>query len=128
VQFGLATAQTNLSAQQEKLTNVESLVNTLFSNTEDEEFPASDTNRVIILKPGGVQQVFFKLKFAPVPNTIQVLVLSGGTQAPLLPQMMQFANILITKFFNGSDLNTASFHIRFHARPAISPTVVIGWS
>lgn len=115
VQSGLATAQTNLSAQQEKLTNVESLVNLLFSNTEDEECSASDTNKVIILNLGGVQQVVFKLRFAPVPNTIQAIATSGPTtQVPLLPSSLgQFQNILFTKYYNDLILNGMSFHFRY---------------
>jgi len=114
VQSELASAQTNIFSQQEKLTNVESLVNTLFSKTEDEEFSLSDTNKVIILKLGGVQQVIFRLNFAPVPNSIQAITMVGHSQqTPLLPNMAQFQNILSTRFFNDNDLTGARFHIRY---------------
>lgn len=114
VQSDLASAQTNLLVQQKILTNVESLVNILFSNTEDEEFSTSDTNKVIILKLGGVQQVVLKLKHAPIPYTIQALLTQGSSgQTPLLPTMGQTANVLFTKFYNEVNLNGVSFHIRY---------------
>jgi|GEM_PF-6412407 hypothetical protein len=114
VQSDLAMAQTNIFSQQEKLTNVESLVNILFSNTEDEEFSASDTNKVIILKLGGVQMVVFRLKFAPIPNSIQAMLLQGHSgQTPLLPTMGQYVNILTARFYNEGNLNGVSFHFRY---------------
>jgi hypothetical protein len=114
-QSDLATAQTNIFSQQEKLTNVESLVNSLFSNTEDEELSASDTNKVIILKLSGVQWVVFKLKIAPIPNTIQAIATSGlSTQIPILPTSLgQFQNILFTRFYNEVTLNGMGFHFRY---------------
>jgi hypothetical protein len=130
VQSDLATAQTNIFFQQEKLTNVESLVNLLFSNTEDEEFSASDTNKVAILRLGGVQVVVFKLKFALIPNTIQAIVrgVSMG-QIPLLPQMGQFQNILSSKFINENSLNGATFHFRYirntHENKLIQNMVIV---
>jgi len=113
VQSNLNDAQTNLLVQQEKLTNVESLVNTLFSNTEDEEFSTSETNKVIILKLGGIQQLVFRLKFAPVPNSIQAIARGKIGQIPLLPKMGQFQNILITRFQNDNDLNGTTFYFRY---------------
>ena len=115
VQSDLATAQTNIFTQQEKLTNVESLVNILFSNTEDEDLSASDTNKVIILKLSGVQWVVFKLRFAPVPNTIQGIATSGSTtQVPIMPNtLLQFQNILFTKYYNDLTLNGMVFHFRY---------------
>lgn len=115
VQSGLATVQTNIYTQQEKLTNIESLVNVLFSNTQDEEFGGFDTNKVLILNLGGIQQVIFKLNFAPVPNTVQA-IMSGGSilgQMPILPNMAQIRNILSTRFQNGMELRGAKFHFRY---------------
>jgi hypothetical protein len=111
VQSDLSIAQTNIFYQQEKLTNVESLVNSLFSNTEDEEFSTSETNKVIILKLGGVQMAVFRLKFAPIPNSIQAILTGGMGQMPLFPKMGQVQNILFAKFKKDNDLNGATFNV-----------------
>jgi len=114
VQSNLNTVQTDIISQQAKLTNVESLVNLLFSNTEDEEFSSSDTNKIIILKLAGYQQVIFKLKYAPIPNTVQAMNTQGHSgQQPLLPTMGQTGNLLFSKFFSEINLNGLTFHFRY---------------
>jgi len=113
VQSNLTMAQTNILAQQEKLTNVESLVNTLFSNTEDEQFGLGDTNKIVVLKLAGVDQLVFRLRFAPVPNSVQAIQINDMGQWPILPQMGQFKNVLSTRFRKDSDLNKTLFHFRY---------------
>jgi hypothetical protein len=114
VQSDLATAQTNILFQQAKLTNVESLVNSLFSNTEDEQFSASDTNKVIFLNLGGCQACVFRLKAVPIAYTIQSIFTTSSTgQHPLLPDMPQMRNILFSKFINISEGDFRGFHFRY---------------
>jgi len=111
----LALAQTNIDVQQKKISDVESLVNVLFSNTQYENLSGSDTNKVAILNLGGCQQLIFKLDYAPVPNTVQAVASGGGIlgQIPLLPQMGQIANLLLTRYQSGRDLKGANFSLRY---------------
>ena len=114
LQSDIAFAQTNIDAQQQKLSDVESLVKILFSNTEYENLPADDTNRVAVLNLGGVQQLVFKLSYAPVPNTV-LLVARGGSigQITFLPQIQQTANLLTAKYISGVDLKPVTFSFRY---------------
>lgn len=115
LQSDLVSAQTNLDVQERKISDIESLVDTLFSNTEYENLSGSDTNKVAILNLGGVQQLIFKLEYAPVPNTVQVVAMGGGIfgQIPFLPQMGQAANLLMTRYVSGVDLKGATFSFRY---------------
>jgi len=113
VESSLIVAQRNLIVAQEKLTDVESLLNPLYSDSEDEVFSTSDTNKVVVLALGGVQQAVFRLNYVPIPYTVQAMVSKSHTQTALQPGMGQVANILLAKFFADSDLNDAKFHFRY---------------
>jgi hypothetical protein len=117
VQSNLALAETNIDAQQKQLSDVQSLVNTLFSNTEYEDLSGSDSNSVAILNKGGYQQVIFKLRKAPVPNTIQGIAYGGDMigQTPLFPNMFQFVNIVAMKYAQGLNLHDVTFNFRYIA-------------
>jgi hypothetical protein len=112
LQSELSTAQTNLSFQEEKLTNVANLVDMLYSGAITENLSDSDTNNVIILNLGGVQKVIFKLRFAPIPNSIQAIAETSNGQIPIFPDMQQYKNILIVNFANAYDLH-GLFSIRY---------------
>jgi hypothetical protein len=115
VQSNLAIAQANINTQEVKLNDIDTLVKTLFSNTEDETVPASDTNRVVVLYLGGTERLFFKMQYAPIPYTIQAIMSGGGllAQSPMLPNMGQMKNILVANISGAIDVKTAMFNFRY---------------
>lgn len=113
LQFQLNTEQTNLATQEETLTNVQTSLDSLFANTVDEDLYATESNRVVILKPPGIARVFLRLKYAPIPNSVQVIAQSKTAQFPLFPTVSQSKNILESQFFSEMDFSGMLFHVRY---------------
>ena len=114
LQDQLASAQTNLNAQQQKLADVEYLVNNLFSKTTNENIPGNDTNRVCHISTHGT--VFFKLESVPVHNSVHVVELKAGTgNSPLVLNQIQIMNIISFSFAGSwdTDWKDATFYIEY---------------
>jgi|ERR1035441_1316071 hypothetical protein len=114
---------TNLMAQKNMLTNVESLVNVLFGGSIDQTFTSSETNKLVILNLPGVKICVFMLKYVPVENSIQAWAqydqpLIGHTTSPLVPaSISQAGNVIVTRFFGDSDLSKTTFMFRYIKDP-----------
>ena len=113
VQAGLASAQTNIDLQEQKIEDVQFLVDNLFSKTAYENFPASDTNHVIsfTLKDGSIRQAI-KLQYVLIPESLQVIVTSSGVPQTENQLIKPYKNVFFNEL-HGYDINNTSYSIKY---------------
>jgi hypothetical protein len=113
VQSDLASAQTNLDSQQKKISDVEYLVDNIFSKMTTETIRGDDTNRVCRIHTHGM--VFFKLDGVPIHNSAHIVEMkSGAGNTPLILNQIQILNV-ISFNFGGSwdDWKDGEFNIEY---------------
>jgi hypothetical protein len=92
--------QATLAEQERKLTNVDTVLNSLFAQTLVERFDGADSNRVCILDKGGPGKLLvFKLTDSRFVGSIHgIYTFPYGTQAPMYPGIGCNHNV-ITMYF-----------------------------
>ena len=98
MQSNAAAVQSDILAQESKLTNIEVLVDAIYSKTEYEDISSADTNKVLVLKSAGKVIVAIRLNNVPIRNTVQGIMITHEGQRPLLPSYGIVKNVLITEF------------------------------
>lgn len=72
----LEEAQTNLNAQEIKLSDVEYWIKNIYEKVTDEDFSGDDTNHVLIGKINDQQVYFLRLSHIPITNSVEAFVKS----------------------------------------------------
>lgn len=114
-QTNLAIAQTTIDTQQKQISDVQYFVKNLYSKTYVEQFEFSDTNRVFILQVDkGTKQLFLKLKYVPLRNSVEGNIDCGILTLNAFPVIMNsFRNFAHQTVTGDADLRNCKMQIRY---------------
>ena len=114
MQSDLASAQTNLDMQEKKISDVEFLVNNLFSKVAVDRISANDTNYVAY-QPLDDDEYHFaiKLRFAPIKGSVQLIIAANNG----FPQTFYYDNLIYKNVIfydlHKYNINNTSFTIQY---------------
>jgi len=110
----LTSAQTNLEHEQSALKDVQFLVDNLYSKAIFETIPATDTNRcAVITLPDGSKRLFTRLKYCPIPNSLQGTASSLFWPQSLQPPLAVTQNILALGFDSNWNMGTIVLNLQY---------------
>jgi hypothetical protein len=116
VQNELAAAQTRLTLQAAKIEDISYLVKNLFENMVYESVSCSDTNKIAYLqKKDGHIQLWIKLQYAPIPQSIEMSVHTEGSLTPhstMVGPFTTFKNVLPWNLYN-YDMQKTSISFKY---------------